>query len=90
MRHRAKGPGHGDILEGRYANYFEIGHNAFEFVLDLGQLYFGSRKPESTPELSPAPLTPSPWWEFSRMPSANTSRAMAEFPLRWKRVGVKP
>ena len=41
MRHRAKGPGHGDILEGRYANYFEIGHNAFEFVLDLGQLYFG-------------------------------------------------
>lgn len=26
-------------LEGRYANYFEIGHNAFEFVLDLGQAY---------------------------------------------------
>ena len=24
--------------EGRYANYFEIGHNAFEFLLDLGQL----------------------------------------------------
>ena len=26
-------------LGGRYANYFEIGHNAFEFVLDLGQAY---------------------------------------------------
>ena len=25
--------------EGRYANYFEIGHNAFEFVLDFGQKY---------------------------------------------------
>ncbi|MBW2057770.1 MAG: DUF3467 domain-containing protein [Deltaproteobacteria bacterium] len=30
-------------LEGRYANYFKVGHNAFEFVLDFGQLY-----PEST------------------------------------------
>ncbi len=24
--------------EGRYANYFEIAHNAFDFFLDLGQL----------------------------------------------------
>jgi hypothetical protein len=24
---------------GRYANYFEVGHNAFEFVLDFGQFY---------------------------------------------------
>ena len=28
-----------DGIEGRYANYFEIGHNAFEFVLDFGQKY---------------------------------------------------
>ena len=26
-------------LEGKYANYFQIGHNAFEFVVDFGQLY---------------------------------------------------
>lgn len=26
-------------LEGRYVNYFEIGHNAFEFLFDFGQLY---------------------------------------------------
>lgn len=26
-------------LEGRYSNYFKVGHNAFEFVLDLGQFY---------------------------------------------------
>lgn len=25
--------------EGRYANCFEVGHNAFEFVLDFGQKY---------------------------------------------------
>lgn len=23
--------------EGRYANYFEVGHNLFEFILDFGQ-----------------------------------------------------
>lgn len=26
-------------LQGRYANYFKVGHNAFEFVVDLGQYY---------------------------------------------------
>ncbi len=26
-------------LEGRYANNFQVGYNAFEFVLDLGQSY---------------------------------------------------
>ena len=26
-------------LEGRYSNYFKVGHNAFEFVLDFGQFY---------------------------------------------------
>lgn len=30
-----------DELEGRYANHFRIGHNAYEFVLDFGQLYTG-------------------------------------------------
>ena len=29
----------GGQLEGRYVNYFEIGHNACEFILDFGQLY---------------------------------------------------
>jgi uncharacterized protein DUF3467 len=26
-------------LEGRYANYFKVGYNAFEFLLDFGQYY---------------------------------------------------
>jgi len=25
--------------EGRYANYFKVGYNAFEFLLDCGQFY---------------------------------------------------
>jgi Protein of unknown function (DUF3467) len=31
-------------LEGRYANYFKIGHNASEFLLDFGQFYAESRR----------------------------------------------
>ncbi len=26
-------------LEGRYANYFKVGYNEFEFVIDFGQFY---------------------------------------------------
>lgn len=26
-------------LEGRYSNFFKVGHNAFEFVLVFGQFY---------------------------------------------------
>jgi hypothetical protein len=28
-----------EAIEGRYANYFIIGHNAVEFLLDFGQMY---------------------------------------------------
>ena len=33
------------VLEGTYANYFEIGQNLFEFVADFGQLYPDARMP---------------------------------------------
>jgi hypothetical protein len=33
-------------LEGRYANYFKIGYNAFEFVIDFGQSYSENDKTE--------------------------------------------
>jgi len=32
-------PRQDEKLEGRYANYFKVGHNAFEFVLDFGQFF---------------------------------------------------
>jgi len=32
-------------LEARYANYFEVGHNAFEFLLDFGQFYPETGRP---------------------------------------------
>jgi hypothetical protein len=36
--------------EGRYANYFAVGYNEYEFVIDFGQSYFDNDAPES-PEL---------------------------------------
>ena len=35
----------GTAPKGVYANYFEIGHTAFEFVLDFGQRYGASVVP---------------------------------------------
>lgn len=31
--------GGGESPHGQYANHFEVGHNAVEFVLDFGQVY---------------------------------------------------
>ena len=31
-------------VEGRYANYFKVGYNAFEFLLDFGQSYQDAEK----------------------------------------------
>ena len=33
-------------VEGKYANYFEVGHNAFEFVIDFGQHYAENEEAE--------------------------------------------
>ena len=29
----------GDVERGQYANYFKVGHNAFEFLIDCGQSF---------------------------------------------------
>jgi hypothetical protein len=33
------------LTEGRYANYFETGHNACEFILNFGQFHEENGKP---------------------------------------------
>lgn len=39
------GSPHGLKLEAKYTNYFEVGYNAFEVLIDFGQLYVdGSNK----------------------------------------------
>ena len=44
MSDESKDPQNTDQLEGRYANYFAVGHNAFEFVFDFGQFYAEDQK----------------------------------------------
>jgi hypothetical protein len=34
-----------DPLEARYANYFQIGQNAIEFIIEFGQLYANDAGP---------------------------------------------
>ena len=33
-------------LEGRYVNYFKIGYNAFELIIDCGQCYSENQEPQ--------------------------------------------
>lgn len=42
MEHDTGGSQSAGQFEGRYANDFQVGHNAFEFVLDFGQRYHDS------------------------------------------------
>ncbi len=39
MNHKREIPQDAGKFEGRYANYFKVGHNAFEFVIDFSQFY---------------------------------------------------
>ncbi|HVQ75962.1 MAG TPA: DUF3467 domain-containing protein [Candidatus Binatia bacterium] len=39
MRHEGASAASAVPPEGRYANYFEVGHNAVEFLVDCGQFY---------------------------------------------------
>ena len=33
-------------LDGRYVNYFKIGYNAFELIIDCGQCYADNEEPQ--------------------------------------------
>jgi hypothetical protein len=39
MKQNTRPFGVGFRVKGRYANYFKVGHNACEFVIDFGQIY---------------------------------------------------
>ena len=43
-------------FEGRYANYFKVGHNAFEFVIDFSQFYSESAKAEFCTRIITPPI----------------------------------
>lgn len=42
--------------EARYANYFHVGHNAFEVMLEFGQHYEGGSQPHMHTRIVAAPV----------------------------------
>jgi len=46
----------GDALEGRYANYFKVGHNAYEFIIDFGQYYSENDRAELYSRIITSPV----------------------------------
>jgi hypothetical protein len=71
-----KGPGD---LEGRYANYFEIGHNAFEFLVDFGQLYFEEPGAQMHTRIVTSPI-------FAKKLAETLNRALCQYEQAHGRV----
>jgi Protein of unknown function (DUF3467) len=46
MDHERKSGQTSNPLEGRYVNYFKIGYNAFELIIDCGQCYADNEEPQ--------------------------------------------
>jgi hypothetical protein len=69
----------GDFLEGRYANYFEIGHNAFEFLLDFGQLYSEAPEGRMHTRIVTSPI-------FARRLAVVLNRTLSQYDQAYGRV----
>jgi Protein of unknown function (DUF3467) len=61
--------------KGLYANYFEVGHTAFEFVLDFGQTY-SARQPCCHTRIVTSPI-------YARALLATLTKAMEEHEQRF-------
>lgn len=53
-------------LEGRYANFFKVGYNAFEFVLDFGQYYTEDEGAQLHTRIITSPIYAKSLLEFLR------------------------
>jgi Protein of unknown function (DUF3467) len=50
--------------EGRYANHFHVGHNAFEVILDFGQFYEGNDQPWMHTRIVTSPAYALSFWQL--------------------------
>ena len=46
----------GQNMEGRYANYFKVGHNAYEFIVDFGQYFAENDRAELYSRIVTSPV----------------------------------
>src|SRR5690349_12834654 len=70
-----------EFREGKYTNCFQIGHNAFEFVLEFGQSY------DQQPELIHTRLVMSP--AFAAQLSQLLSQALVQYEDRFGPISVE-
>jgi len=56
MDHECENSQEAGALEGRYANYFKVGHNAVEFLLDFGQFYPETEKAQLHTRIITSPI----------------------------------
>jgi hypothetical protein len=62
----------GEEPEAKYANYFHVGHNAFEVMLEFGQHYEDASKPQMHTRIVTAPAYAEALCELLR-------KALAEY-----------
>jgi hypothetical protein len=48
-------PPEAEVAESKYANYFKVGHNAFEFIIDFAQLYSGQLREKVHTRIATSP-----------------------------------
>jgi hypothetical protein len=58
--------------KGLYANYFEVGHTAFEFVLDFGETYTGKEASPCHTRIVTSPI-------YARALLETLQKAMAQY-----------
>ena len=68
--------------KGVYANYFEVGHTAFEFVLDFGQSYSG-KSPACHTRIVTSPI-------YARALLATLGQAVEEYSARFGSTPGEP
>jgi len=56
MGHECENSQEAGAHEGRYANYFKVGHNAIEFLFDFGQFYPESEKAQLHSGVTTSPI----------------------------------
>ena len=66
-------------MEGRYVNYFEIGHNAFEFILNFGQFYDGEAEATQHTRIVTSPV-------YAKRLSGVLQRALSQYEASYGRV----
>jgi len=64
----------------RYANYFQVGHNAFEVVVEFGQHYEGSSQPQMHTRIVAAPICAKALLSLLQTAIADYERTFGELP----------